>query len=277
MLLGYCYLFTPSREPAKSLPPAHADEPSKTSDHKVDSGSVAEIATANEIVPAAETEPETGPEEVTESSPVLSSRIFLLSQQRRLNSETFITRDDLPEDLRRELDMALGEYRREGHFGVDESYIEDMNAPYNAVESFRLDDPALMIVAENLEETSLADMEYIGIIPDRVSDADGAAVPGIRRVFKHEAGYLSLYEADLKASEALLQKELVNKSIKGYPATQITYCAPSMRCVTQLSWLTNDKRFELTWRGDISELGEDELVKIASSLDLPPVPQGEQK
>ena len=173
--------------------------------------------------------------------------------------------------------MALDEYGREGHFGVDESYIEEMNAPYNEVESFRLDDPALVTAAESLEETLLADMEYIGIIPDRVSDADGAPVAGIRRVFKHEAGYVSLYEAGLRASEALLQKEFVNKSIKGYPATQLTYCAPSMRCVTQLSWLTNDKRYELALRGDIKELGEDELVKIANSLDLPPVPQEERK
>jgi len=264
----------PPQEPVAEFPAAQTRDSSKPLDLEIDSRSSTEIVTTDETDPTVK--PETQPEEITDPSFAFSTRVFLLSQQRRMNSETFIAREDLPEDLRQQLDLALEEYRREGHFAVEESYIEEMNAPYNAVEPFRLDDPALVISAERLEETSLADMEYIGVIPDRVSDADDAPIPGIRRVFKHEAGYVSLYEADLKTSEALLQKEFVNKSIKGYPATQITYCAPSKRCVTELSWLTNDKRYELSLRGDIKDLGEDELVTIASSLDLPPVPQNEE-
>jgi hypothetical protein len=78
-----------------------------------------------------------------------------------------------------------------------------------------------------------------------------------------------LYEGDLKRSEALLQKEFVNQSIKDYPATQITYCAPSDRCVTQLVWLTENKRYELSLSGDLKEFGEDNFVAIANALDLP--------
>lgn len=276
MLFVYRYFSTPPKEPIAESAAAQTVKPDEPLDSNIDSEPPPKIATADEAAPSAKPEPEPAPEEPIDPSFAFSNRVFLLSQQRRMNSETFITREDLPDDLRQQLDLALEEYKRKGHFSVEESYIEEMDAPYNAVEPFRLDDPALVISAEKLDESSLADMEYVGVIPDRISDADDAPVPGIRRVFKHEAGYVSLYEADLKTSEALLQKEFVNKSIKGYPATQITYCAPSMRCVTELSWLTNDKRYELSLRGDIKELGEDELVTIASSLDLPPVPQNEE-
>jgi hypothetical protein len=189
-----------------------------------------------------------------------------------VNSETF-TREDLPEDMRQEFDLMMEDYKRMGYFKVDETYIEKINAPFNEVESFELNDPALRVTADKLEDTLLADLVYVGVIPDRISEQEGSPVPGIRRVFENEARYISLYEGDLRNSDALLQKELVNKSINGYPATQITYCAPSMRCVIQLSWLTNEKRYDLTLSGDVTVLGEDGLVKIASSLDLPPPPQ----
>jgi hypothetical protein len=183
-------------------------------------------------------------------------------------------REDLPEAIQQEFDLVMEVYEQAGYFNAHESYIEKLYTPFNEVEAFELDDPALRIAADKLEDTLLADLVYVGVIADRISEQEAAPIPGIRRVFESEAGYVSLYEGDLRTSDALLQKELVNKSINGYPATQITYCAPSMRCVTRLSWLTNDKRYELALSGDITALGEDELVKIASSLNLPPPPQG---
>jgi hypothetical protein len=264
------------REHIVELPPSRReqeDPSSKSFELMAESKSIADDETIYQISRSIEPESEIVLGDDIEPSSIFSGRIAFLAQQRRVNSETFFTREDLPENIRQEFDLAMENYERDGYFNTDESVIEKINAPFNEVEAFELDDPALMISAEKIENTLLADLAYVGVIPDRISEQEGAPVTGIRRVFESEAGYVALYEGDLRTSDALLQKELVNKSIKGYPATQIKYCAPSMRCVTQLSWLTNDKRYELTLSGDVTALDEDVLVKIASSLNLPPPPQ----
>jgi hypothetical protein len=272
----YRYLDTKSHEQVVDQPsslPAQEHSLNQSFEQKRESASRAETETTSRITIANEPEQETEPRVGIDPTSNYSGRITFLAQQRRVNSETFFTREDLPEDIRQEFDLMMERYKRLGYFSAEESFIEKMNTPYNEVEAFELNDPALRVTADELDDTLLADLVYVGVIPDRISEQEGSPVPGIRRVFENEAGYISLYEGDLRNSDALLQKELVNKSINGYPATQISYCAPSMRCVSQLSWLTNDKRYDLTLSGDVTALGEDELVEIASSLDLPPPPQ----
>lgn len=208
-----------------------------------------------------------------DTSDRFSDRLPALFTQRREKSRTFITRDDLPVRLQQKLDIVLANYKRNGYLDTDESYIEYMNVLENEITEVDFNDPMLMVKPENVDNTLLAEMDYVGAIPDRIPGTHDTPIPGIRRIYKSEAGSLSFYEADLTHSEALLQKEFVNTSVKGYPATQITSCAPSGRCITQLSWLTGDKRFELTLNGDIKAFGADKLTAIASSLELPPIPE----
>ena len=196
-----------------------------------------------------------------------------LFDQRRQDSATFITRDDLPLELQQQFDQVMESYKRNGYIETDEAYIEHTRAIYNQIVPLDPDDLANTVELQAIENTPLSDLEYIGAIPDRDPENTDLPMHGIKRIYKHEEGYITLYEGNLKNSQALLQKEFVNESINGYPATQITYCAPSERCFTQLVFLTNDKRYELSFSGDIERLGSENLVSIAQSLDLEPPPK----
>lgn len=273
LLFSYINVRTPYQKPADVvLPPQETVTTQSNSNEIKSKGLEIENAPGANDISVSNSEPEIPIQDPVDKSSNFSDQVPLLGEQRRDNVETFITRADLPVELQHELDRTMEFYRQNGYLEVDESLVEYMDAPYNEVVEFDMNDPSLLFVTDNLENTALADMEYVGVIPDRDLAAPGAPVPEIRRVFKHEAGYLYLSEAGMNSSGALLQQEFVNKSVKGYPATQMTYCSPSERCVTTLTWLTADKRYELSLRGDIEALGEEKLESIANSLNLPPVP-----
>jgi hypothetical protein len=207
-------------------------------------------------------------EEPVDTNAKFSDRLPDLFDQRRQDSATFITRDDLPLELQQQFDQVMESYKRNGYLETDEAFIEHMHAIYNQIVPLDPEDLANTVELQSVENTPLSDMEYIGAIPDRDPENADLPIHGIKRIYKHEEGYITLYESNMKNSEALLQKEFVNESINGYPATQITYCSPSKRCFTQLVFLTNNKRYELSFSGDIGRLGSENLVSIAQSLDL---------
>ena len=266
-IIGYSsFSPSPPAPTAQQAGPENIHEPAKVISSYSEANTVSLVS---EPIAEADEPPPLLPEPFDGKGDSYSKRLPKLFEQRRNNANTFITREDLPPELQQQLDTSLEYYKQNGYLQTNDIYVGQMNGLYNHISPIDLNDPALLIEVENIDNTPLAQLNYVGAIPDRIPDRDDLPIAGVRRVFQQGASYISLYEANLTTSEALLQKEFVNQSVKGYPATQMTYCGPSGGCVTTLSWLTNEKRYEMSLSGYTEANGDINLVTLANTLNIP--------
>lgn len=201
--------------------------------------------------------------------PEFITRLIQLQKQQLHESGALLKIEELPEANQIQLKNWLLSYQKQGYIESSEIALDAIELQNSQVSFVDLNSPSITVPLQKIEDTKLSEYKYLGVVSNETNGAHSSTISSIKRVFSDKMGReISLYESSMVSSKVVMIDEFVSETIKGYPATRMTYCTPSQRCFSQLKLIAKGKLYEITVAGDKAST-KDILVDIASSFELP--------
>lgn len=201
------------------------------------------------------------------------ARLIELQELRKKDPTTLLTIDEIPAEQQPIMKEWLSSIQEKGYIISSDAAFDYIELQHNQAGFVNLNDPSIIVSLQNTENTALSKFEYKGAILDQIADTEHLPVLGVKRLYiDPEGNEIILYEKFLADSGALLIKEFISDDVKGYPAMAMTLCTETQRCVSKITFMTQDKSYEISTKGD-QDSTKEKLLEIALSLELPELKQ----
>lgn len=202
------------------------------------------------------------------------THLLELQKQRTKDPRTLLKLKSLPEEDQIQLKEWLKTYKEQGYTNSAETAFDELELQESQSSFINLDDPSVPPGLQETENTAFAKYNYLGAVLDNreMLNTDSLHSTGIKRLYTDNNGNdISLHESPMNNSNsgAFLIDEFVSNKVHDYPVTITKSCTPSARCITKLTLMTTDKKYDISIKGDKDSKFEDYLLEMASSLDLP--------
>jgi len=193
---------------------------------------------------------------------------------------TFISINDLPDEIRKKAKFINNEYKTKGYHSVDESEIErytiknmsnafvDTTKIRNRISSNltpnKVSTLSTLNLNDNVRTVEFGNIKFEGAIP--IGPKDGTSITAINRIFSlADSTLVIVSERELNATSGVaVPSEAINADVNGFPAIVNVMKSKSGKTITTLSWFTDTMHYTLYKTGTSNE--KNKLLALARSI-----------